>query len=68
MRTIEQRLEAVDAAIEALEVHGVQSYNLGTYSVTKVNLPALYAERRQLMAELENERSDGGIYVGVFRR
>ncbi len=67
MQTIQERLESVEAAIYAIE-HGAQSYNLGTYSVTKANLNTLYTERRNLKAELEAEKSNGGCYVGVFRR
>lgn len=67
MRTIRERLEAVDKAIEALETVGVKSYNLGTYSVTKQDLASLYAERRELESELAASEG-GGCFVGVFRR
>lgn len=66
IKTTEERLYSIDEAIYAIE-NGAQSYNLGTYSVTKANLATLYAEREKLLARLESEQG-GGTYVGVFRR
>ena len=66
IKTTEERLCTIDEAIYAIE-HGAQSYNLGSYSVTKASLATLYAERDKLITQLENERG-GGTYVGVFRR
>jgi hypothetical protein len=51
-RTVQQQLDAVDAAIAAIEC-GAQEYKIGWRSVRKPDLPALYAERRQLRMELE---------------
>lgn len=55
-------LEQIEAAITALHTGGASSYSIGARSVTKLDLDALYKERRMLLAEVS--RSSGG---GMFR-
>lgn len=54
-------LALIDSAIEALITGGHSSYSIGARTVTKLDLPALFAERRMLQQEAERE-SGGGIF------
>lgn len=63
--TATERFNALCHAITAIE-QGAQSYNMGTYSVTKANLATLYAERRQLQQEVAAEQNSGGFFAVDF--
>ena len=54
-------LAQIDAAIETLLTGGASSYSIGNRSVTKLDLAALFAERRQLQREADREAN------GTFR-
>ncbi|MFR4983120.1 MAG: hypothetical protein ACLUC0_18575 [Clostridium neonatale] len=66
MNTDEQ-LKQINEAISAIE-NGAQEYQLGSRRIVKANINNLYAERRRLAYQLENERNNGGIYVVRFDR
>ncbi len=63
-----ESLARIEAAIAALENGGVQSYSIGSRSVTKLNLAELYTERRQLKTEAYRESGSGGISLGKMTR
>jgi hypothetical protein len=54
-------LAQVEAAIEALLTGGAASYSIGSRSVTKLDLNALFAERQTLRREVDRELN------GTFR-
>lgn len=54
-------LALIDTAIEALLTGGHSSYSIGSRSVTKLDLPSLFQERRQLEMQVSRETS------GMFR-
>lgn len=60
-------LAAIDAAIEALLTGQHSSYSIGSRSVTRLDLAALFAERRQLERQLSRETS-GGFRLAKMRR
>ena len=53
-------LALIDTAIEALLTGGASSYSIGSRSVTKLDLPALFEERRML--EMQVSRQTNGMY------
>lgn len=55
-------LAQVETAIEQLLSGNVQSYAIGSRSVTKLDLQKLFEERRMLQAELAREQG-GGIFT-----
>ena len=61
-------LADVDAAIEALIRGGHSSYSIGARTVTKLDLPSLFAERRMLQQETERESSGGIFRKATIRR
>jgi hypothetical protein len=61
-------LALIDAAIEALLTGGAQSYNIGTRSVTKLDLATLFEERRMLEQQVQRESGSGGISLGKLSR
>lgn len=61
MATPATLLSQIDAAIEALLTGGAQSYNIGSRSVTSLDLKTLFHERRILQAEVDRE-SGGGMF------
>jgi hypothetical protein len=63
-RTLQQQLDAVDAAIEALETGGHSSYSISGRSVTKLELGALYVERQRLQRLVDREAA-GGMFRGA---
>lgn len=63
-KTIAERLEEIDIAIEAVETRG-QSYTTGDgRSYTRANVSELYAERRRLRADQAQE-VEGGQRAGI---
>lgn len=54
-------LAQIEAAIEALLTGGASSYSIGSRSVTKLDLNALFAERQTLRREVDRELN------GTFR-
>jgi len=61
-------LALIDAAIEALLTGGAQSYNIGSRSVTKLDLGTLFEERRMLEQQVRRETSSGGISLCKMNR
>jgi hypothetical protein len=59
MATTASLLAAVEAAIEALLNGGVESYSIGSRSVTKLDLAELFAQREKLQNQVNRET--GGI-------
>lgn len=59
-------LTQVETAITALLTGGHSSYSIGSRSVTKLDLPQLFEERRLLKAEVS--RSNGTIRLATMRR
>lgn len=51
-------LAQIESAIEALLTGGASSYSIGARTVTKLDLKALFEERRLLLAEVN--RANGG--------
>jgi len=54
-------LSQIETAIEQLLTGNVQSYSIGSRSVTKLDLAKLFDERRMLQAEVA--RSQGGMFT-----
>ena len=48
-------LASVEAAITALLTGGHTSYSIGSRSVSKLDLPQLFEERRMLQAEINRD-------------
>ena len=67
MATAASLLVLIDAAIEAIVVGGASSYSIGARSVSKLDLPALFAERRQLQAEVERDASGGAFSLAKMQ-
>ena len=61
-------LTQVEAAIQSLLTGEHSSYSIGSRSVTKLDLPQLFAERRMLLAEIERATGGGGFKMGTLRR
>lgn len=61
MATSTSLLAQIDAAIEALLTGGASSYSIGSRSVTSLDLPTLFEQRRLLQAEVDREST------GIFR-
>lgn len=51
-------LAQIESAIEALLTGGASSYSIGARTVTKLDLKALFEERRLLLTEVN--RANGG--------
>jgi hypothetical protein len=68
MATAASLLALVDAAIEALLTGGASSYSIGSRTVTKLDLAALFEERRQLQQQVNRETSSGGISLAKMSR
>lgn len=69
MATAASLLALIDAAIEALLTGGASSYSIGSRSVTKLDLPGLFEQRRILQSEVDRESSGGGMFrVAKLRR
>lgn len=60
MATPQTLLTQIDTAIEALLTGGHTQYSIGSRSVTKLDLPTLFNERRMLQSEVA--RSTKGIF------
>jgi hypothetical protein len=60
-------LAQIDAAITSLLTGGASSYSIGARTVTKLDLKALFEERRILQAEV-NRSSGGGIRLARITR
>lgn len=61
MATPATLLAQINAAIEALLTGGASSYSIGSRSVTSLDLPTLFEQRRMLQAEVDRE-SGGGMF------
>jgi hypothetical protein len=60
-------LAQIDAAITSLLTGGASSYSIGARTVTKLDLKALFEERRILQSEV-NRSSGGGIRLARITR
>ncbi len=58
--TTEELLKQVETAITAV-MRGGQSYQLGNWSLTRADLSALRAMRRELQDQLASESSSGTL-------
>ena len=70
MVVIEQlrsQLEQINLAITKIE-KGAQEYKIGSRTIRRGELAALYKERRQLQTELANYENSGGMYAAAFYR
>jgi hypothetical protein len=67
MASPESLLAQIESAIEALLTSGASSYSIGSRSVTKLDLPALFEERRMLANEV-NRNSSGMMRLGKITR
>lgn len=61
-------LTQIENAIEALLTGGHSSYSIGSRSVTKLDLPALFAERRMLKSEVDRNASGGFVRFAKLGR
>ena len=68
MATTASLLSLIDTAIEALLTGGASSYSIGARSVTKLDLPALFNERRQLQIQVQRESGSGGFSLAKMGR
>ena len=55
MATSASLLALVEAAIEALVTGGAESYSIGSRSVTKLDLAALFKQRNELQIRVDRE-------------
>lgn len=62
IKTYTEQLEAVQAAIEAIET-GAQSYSISGRSLTRANLADLYARERHLRTMVARENNSSRITV-----
>jgi hypothetical protein len=60
IKTYTEQLESVQAAIDKIESGG-QAYSIGGRSLTRADLPTLYAREKQLRALVDRENRGGGI-------
>jgi hypothetical protein len=60
-------LAQIDTAITSLLTGGASSYSIGARTVTKLDLKALFEERRILQSEV-NRSSGGGIRLARITR
>tara|TARA_R100001198_G_C5220417_1_gene202762 strand:+ start:1033 stop:1245 length:213 start_codon:yes stop_codon:yes gene_type:complete len=67
MATPQQLLDQIETAIEALLTGGHTQYSIGSRSVTKLDLPTLFSERRLLQAEV-SRASNGMVRLAKFSR
>jgi hypothetical protein len=69
MATATSLLAQIDAAIEALLTGGASSYSIGSRSVTSLDLPTLFEQRRMLQMEADRESGSGSVFrVAKFQR
>lgn len=61
-------LALIDAAIEALLTGGASSYSIGSRSVTKLDLPGLFEERRMLLTQAARESNQAITLAKIGRR
>lgn len=61
MATPAQLLTQIENAITALLSGGVSSYSIGSRSVSSLDLPTLFDQRRMLQQEVDRE-SGGGMF------
>jgi len=61
-------LTQVETAITALLTGGHSSYSIGSRSVSKLDLPALFEERRLLQREVNRASGAASISVAKFTR
>ena len=57
-------LALIDAAIEALVNGGASQYSIGSRTVTKLDLAALFEQRKALLHQVQRESGSGGISLG----
>ena len=62
MATATSLLAQIDAAIEALLTGGASSYSIGSRSVTSLDLPTLFEQRRMLQLESDRESGAGSMF------
>lgn len=67
MASSQQLLDQIETAIEALLTGGHSQYSIGSRSVTKLDLPSLFSERRLLQAEVSRE-SNGMVRLAKMAR
>lgn len=63
----QQKLTQLNDAISAIE-SGAQEYQIGSRRVRKADISVLYRERQRLEQQMDNERTNGGVYVACFDR
>lgn len=68
MATPAQLLTQIESAIEALLTGGASSYSIGSRSVTALDLPTLFDQRRMLQAEVDRESGGGMFRLAALRR
>ena len=68
MATPSTLLAQIDAAIEALLTGGASSYSIGSRSVTSLDLPTLFEQRRMLQIEVDRESGGGMFRLAKFQR
>ncbi len=69
-RTVQQQLDAVDALIQELEeAQGLYENGSRSQRMVRERLQALYAERRQLMKDVQTSGAGGGavFHIGRFK-
>jgi hypothetical protein len=62
MATATSLLAQIDAAIEALLTGGASSYSIGSRSVTSLDLPTLFEQRRMLQMESDSESGANSMF------
>lgn len=67
MANAQTLLAQINTAIEALLTGGHTQYSIGSRSVTKLDLPTLFNERRMLQAEVSRE-TKGMVRLAKFSR
>ena len=65
--TNQERLTQIEAAISAIEL-GAQEYRIGSRSVRRADLKALYDERRRIQRDIEEENGYGTTVASFLGR
>lgn len=68
MMTAAEEIALIDDQLRQLYAAGVESYSIGSRSVTKVKIETLTARKNQLLKQVQRETSSGGISLGKMTR
>lgn len=56
--TYGERFQQIEKAIQQLETGNIASYKIGEQVITRLNIKVLYAERKYLLRQIEENGAD----------